>query len=33
MVENLQTAMGEHIAALDWMGGQAKARAVESGDL
>jgi len=29
MVENLQTAMGEHIAALDWMGEQTKARAQE----
>ncbi len=33
MVENRQTALDEHIAALDWMGGQAKARAVEAGDL
>lgn len=33
MVENRQTDQGEHIAALDWMGGQAKVRAVEAGDL
>lgn len=33
MVGNLQTALGERIAALDWMGGQAKARAGEAGDL
>lgn len=29
MVKNLQTALGEHIAALDWMGEQTKARAQE----
>ena len=29
MVANLQTALGEHIAALDWMGDQTKAKAQE----
>ena len=29
MVKNLQTALGEHIAALEWMGDQTKAKAQE----
>ena len=29
LVKNLQTALGEHIAALDWMGDETKARAQE----